>query len=312
MKGMQWVENLSWAVWKVLPTTALLWALLLPQQWFAQNVSGIDEGVLSTEVTAPKVKEKKWATIDWETAIQWTSVKDDDKWISVSDKDEKKPWITGWGDGDDSDKDQGNLPEDWTDQTKEKSESWTSLSRQSGVWYSITGWEALWVNRFIWSGKLFKGKLWEISVTWIADLDNPLHTNWSWKLILLKQLYKGFSLDWDYTFTWAWNNIFRFGMWYGGKLWDGSYGVKIFPLNTNGSPISAKVTFGSKVWKNWFISSFVFVDFDTNWYYSETEYVHQLAQWVAAFVQARLMWTIDGKFTGTDAQTLMWWVKITL
>jgi hypothetical protein len=30
----------------------------------------MDEGVLSTEVTAPKVKEKKLATIGWKTAIQ--------------------------------------------------------------------------------------------------------------------------------------------------------------------------------------------------------------------------------------------------
>lgn len=298
MKGMPRVEKLSWTVWKVLPTAALLWALsVLPQQWSAQNVSGIDEGVLSTEVTAPKVKEKKWATIDWETAIQWTAVKSWDEWVSQWNEDEKEPWITGW---------------DWDKVTKEKSESPASFSRQTWVWYWITGWNALWVNRFIWSGQLFKGKLWEISVVWIADLDDPLHTKWSWKLILWKKLYKGLSLDWDYTFTGTWDNIARFGLWYGGKLWDGSYWVNIFPLNTNGSPMSAKVTFRSKIWKNWSISSFVFVDFDTNWYYSETEYIHQLAQWIAAFVQARLMWTMDGKFTGTDEQILMWWLKINL
>jgi hypothetical protein len=170
----------------------------------------------------------------------------------------------------------------------------------------------MWVNRFVWSGKLFKGKLWEISVTWIADLDDPLHTKWSWKLILWKSLYKGLSLDWDYTFTWTWDNVFRVGMWYGGQLWDGSYAVKLFPLNTNWSPMSAKVSISTKVRKNWSLSSFVFVDLDTKWYYSEIEYVHQLAQWIAAFVQARLMWTFDGKFTGTDGQILMWWLQIDL
>ena len=143
-------------------------------------------------------------------------------------------------------------------------------------------------------------------------MDDPLHTKWSWKLILWKSLYKGLSLDWDYTFTWTWDDIMRFGMWYGGQLWDWSYAVKLFPLNTNWSPISAKVSFSTKVWKSWSLSSFVFVDFDTKWYYSETEYIHQLAQWVAAFVQARLMWTVDGKFTGADGQTLMWWLKFDL
>ena len=281
---------------KILPVTVIFWALLWsPSEWVAQDIK-INDGD-TTEVVKKDSTDKKGGMI----SIDWIKTKWDNG-ISIEpdlddDKDQWTLWSEGW---------------DGSKKTKEKTESPTKFSRQSWVWYSITGWDALRVNRFMWSGKLFKGKLWEISVTWIADLDNPLHTNWSWKLILWKQLYKGFSLDWDYTFTWAWNNIFRFGMWYGGKLWDGSYGVNIFPLNTNGSPISAKVTFRSKVWKNWFISSFVFVDFDTNWYYSETEYVHQLAQWVAAFVQARLMWTMDGKFTGADGQTLMWWLKFDL
>lgn len=297
MKGMQRVEKMSWIMWKGLWSAALLYALWSPVEWYAQDLKSADEGVINTDVVSPQMEEKKVDTIDWVTAIQWTWVKDRDDWISTWDEDEKQPWIVGW-DGD--------------EEIKEKSESSASFSRQSWVWYSVTGWEALWVNRFVWSGKLFKGKLWEISVTWIADLDDPLHTKWSWKLILWKSLYKGLSLDWDYTFTWTWDNVMRFGMWYGGQLWDGSYAVKLFPLNTNWSPISAKVSFSTKVWKNWSLSSFVFVDFDTKWYYSETEYVHQLAQWVAAFLQARLMWTVDGKFTGADGQILMWWVKIDL
>ena len=269
----------------------MLWA---PQEWLAQNISGVNDGALTTDVVKKDAVHQKITMMPSSSIEQQQDV----------------PWIEP--DPDDDDKDQGSLPEDWTDQVKEKSESWASFSRQTWVWYSVTGWEAMWVNRFVWSGKLFKGKLWEISVTWIADLDDPLHTKWSWKLILWKSLYKGLSLDWDYTFTWTWDNVMRFGMWYGGQLWDGSYAVKLFPLNTNWSPISAKVSFSTKVWKSWSLSSFVFVDFDTKWYYSETEYVHQLAQWVAAFVQARLMWTVDGKFTGADGQILMWWLKIDL
>ena len=292
MQYQEWMQSkLRDAVRKVALFCVLLWA---PQDWLAQNISGVNDGALTTDVVKKDAIHQKITMMPSSSIEQQQDV----------------PWIEP--DPDDDDKDQGTLPEDSADQVKEKSESWASFSRQSWLWYSVTGWEALWVNRFVWSGKLFKGKLWEISVTWIADLDDPLHTKWSWKLILWKKLYKGLSLDWDYTFTWTWDNVMRFGMWYGGQLWDGSYAVKLFPLNTNWSPISAKVSFSTKVWKNWSLSSFVFVDFDTKWYYSETEYVHQLAQWVAAFVQARLMWTMDGKFTGADGQILMWWLKFDL
>ena len=292
MQYQEWMQSkLRDAVRKVALFCVLLWA---PQDWLAQNISGVNDGALTTDVVKKDAIHQKITMMPSSSIEQQQDV----------------PWIEP--DPDDDDKDQGTLLEDWIDQVKEKSESWASFSRQTWVWYSVTGWEAMWVNRFVWSGKLFKGKLWEISVTWIADLDDPLHTKWSWKLILWKKLYKGLSLDWDYTFTWTWDNVMRFGMWYGGQLWDGSYAVKLFPLNTNWSPISAKVSFSTKVWKSWSLSSFVFVDFDTKWYYTETEYVHQLAQWVAAFVQARLMWTVDGKFTGADGQTLMWWLKFDL
>jgi len=292
MQYQEWMQSkLRDAVRKVALFWVLLWA---PQDWLAQNISGVNDGALTTDVVKKDAVHQKITMMPSSSIEQQQDV----------------PWIEP--DPDDDDKDQGTLPEDWTDQVKEKSESWASFSRQTWVWYSVTGWDALWVNRFVWSGTLFKGKLWEVHVTWIADLDDPLHTKWSWKLILWKKLYKGLSLDWDYTFTWTWDNVMRFGMWYGGQLWDGSYAVKLFPLNTNWSPISAKVSFSTKIWKSWSLSSFVFVDFDTKWYYSETEYIHQLAQWVAAFVQARLMWTVDGKFTGADGQILMWWVKIDL
>ncbi len=305
---MQYQEWQQTTRWKALWTVALFWVLLwAPQDLLAQNISGVNDGALTTGVVKKDTMQQKITMMpsSW-IKVQW----DDWALFKLQSEDGSDDWVSIEPDPDDKDK--GTLPEDSVDQTKEKSDSWVSLSRQTWVWYSVTGWEALWVNRFVWSGTLFKGKLWEVSVTWIADLDDPLHTVWSWKLILWKSLYKWLSLDWDYTFTWTWDNVMRFGMWYGGKLWDWSYGVRLFPLNTNWSPISAKVSFSTKVWKNWSLSSFVFVDFDTKWYYSETEYIHQLAQWVAAFVQARLMWTMDGKFTGADGQILMWWLKIDL
>ena len=290
----EWMQSkLRDTVRKVALFWVLLWA---PQDWLAQNISGVNDGALTTDVVKKdaihqKITMMPSSSFEMQQDLPWIEP-DPDLW----DEDEWMPW------------------DEWTAETEEKveKESPASFSFQSWLWYSVTGWDALWVNRLVWSGKLFKGSKWEISVTWIADLDDPLHTVWSWKLLLWKKLYKGISLDWDYTFTWTWDNVFRFGMWYGGKLGDGSYGVKIFPLNTNWSPISAKVSFSTKVWKSWSLSSFVFVDFDTKWYYTETEYVHQLAQWVAAFVQARLMWTMDGKFTGADGQTLMWWLKFDL
>ncbi len=283
---------------KVLPTATLLWALLwAPTDWLAQTTSGVNDGAITTDVVKKdsvhqKVTMMPSSSFEMQQDLPWIEP-DPDLW----DGDE---WIS-W--------------EEWTTQTEEKvekSESPASFIFQSWIWYSVTGWEALWVNRLVWSGKLFKGWKWEISVTWIADLDNPLSSKWSWKLLLWKKLYKGLSLDWDYTFTWTWDNVMRFGMWYGGKLWDGSYWVKLFPLNTNWSPMSAKVSVSTKVWKNWSLTSFVFVDLDTKWYYSETEYIHQLAQWVAVFVQARLMWTVDGKFTSEDSQILMWWLSFDL
>ena len=131
MKGMQWVERKDGILWKALPLTALLWALS-SQELPAQGLSSIDEdGVTVTEVKAPEVEDKKETTIDWETAIQWTSVKDDDKWISALDKGEKKPWITGWWDGDD-------------DEEKPKTPEWDDLWEKDGSWIAIHGMIQVW------------------------------------------------------------------------------------------------------------------------------------------------------------------------
>ena len=292
--AVQSQEKQQFTRWKILPTVALLWALLWSSsETFAQEVSAVNDGVTMEVVQKDTVHQKITMLPNNPFEMQ-----------------QDLPWMEP--DPEDKVEDQWVSCEDWLEEIKEKTKSSASFSRQTWVWYSVAGWEALWVNRFLWNGKLFEGRLWEISITWIADLNNPLYTKWSWKLLLWKKLYKGLSLDWDYTFTGTWNNVMRFGMWYGGKLWDGKYGVKIFPLNTNWSPISAKVSFSTKIWESWSLSSFVLVDFDTKWYYSETEYIHQLAKWVAAFVQARLMWTMDGKFTGADQQILMWWLQLDL
>lgn len=206
-------------------------------------------------------------------------------------------------------------PEEWEDEWKEptkpevKKESPTKFSIETGVWYSIW-WKPYWCNRVLGAWTLFKGAKWETSVFTCYDFDDPLHSKWSWKLVTSTSLYKWTSLEWDYTFTWTWSNPARFGLGYWGKLSDGSYKVVAYPLNTNWSPISAKVSFGKKVWKNWRIDSFVFVDFWKKSYYSETEFTQKLAKWIALFLEARLWGTFDGKFNSEDSQNLLWGFKI--
>ena len=201
--------------------------------------------------------------------------------------------------------------EEWKEPTKPevKKESPTKFSIETGVWYSIW-WEPYWCNRVLGVWTLFKGSKWETSVFTCYDFDDPLHSKWSWKLVTSTSLYKWTSLEWDYTFTWTWSNPARFGLGYWGKLSDGSYKVVAYPLNTNWSPISAKVSFGKKVWKDWRIDSFVFVDFWKKSYYSETEFTQKLAKWIALFLEARLWGTFDGKFNSEDSQNLLWGFKI--
>ena len=124
MKGMQWVERKDGILWKVLPLTALLWALS-SQELHAQNLSSINDGATVTEVKTPKIEDKKETTIDWETAT-WTK---DDEWVSKWKWEKKKPWITGWND---DDKEEPKTPE-WDD-VWEKESSWIAIHGMVQVW----------------------------------------------------------------------------------------------------------------------------------------------------------------------------------
>ena len=127
MQYQEWMQSkLRDAVRKVALFCVLLWA---PQDWLAQNISGVNDGALTTDVVKKDAIHQKITMMP-------------SSWI---EQQQDVPWIEP--DPDDDDKDQGTLPEDWTDQVKEKSESWASFSRQTWVWYSVTGWEAMWVNR---------------------------------------------------------------------------------------------------------------------------------------------------------------------
>ena len=280
---MTWTECLErrdWVLWKVLPT-ALIWALSLlsPSEWLAQNVSSVDEGAKVTEVMQPWTRLDEERTITLGDAIQ--SMCNESEEINQKGR-------------------------QWDESL---SKAPTKFTVSTWVGYTV-GWDVKWVNRIQWSGEVFHWTKWATKITWIVDLDDPMHSKWSWKLILWKNIYKWISLDWDYTFTWTGWNIFRFGLWYGGKIWQWVYWIKLFPLNTNWSPIAVKVFTWSKLWKGWEISSFMVIDLGKQSYYWETEYTQKLVEWIALFLQARLWWTLDGRFWAWDSQNILWWVRI--
>jgi hypothetical protein len=124
MTGMRWVEKMYWVLWKVLPTTALLCALRwTPTEWFAQKISGVTDGALTTDVVKKdaihskitmmpsswiEVQSDDWPwiepkpelwedddTIDLWPLARWTPVKAPDKWLRELDEDQKEPEITG-------------------------------------------------------------------------------------------------------------------------------------------------------------------------------------------------------------------------
>ena len=200
-------------------------------------------------------------------------------------------------------------PTDWWSDTVKEQESPTKFTISTWLWYSIW-WKTYMSNRIAWSWQLFKWTKWELNAYAHIDYDDPMHSTWSWKVTLWKTIYKWLSLDWDYTFTWTGWNVVRLWLWYGWKIGEWQYAIKVFPLNTNWSPIAVKVALWTRVWENWQLSSFVFVDFGNNSYYWETEYAHRIAKWIALFAQARYWWIMDWNFTGTDSQKLVWWVKI--
>ena len=259
----------------VLPTTALIWALSLlsPTEWLAQEVSRADEGEKITEVTTPRTVIEDEKTISLEDAMQELQ---DSTWVKPS--------------------------------VEQPTKAPTKFTISTWVGYTIWG-DVKWVNRIQWSWELLQGTPLSTRVTWAVDLDDPMHSKWSWKVIIWKSIYKWISLDWDYTFTWTWWNLLRFGIGYTWQLWKWVYGIKIFPLNTNESPISAKAMVSTKVWKNWELSSFVLVDYGKKSYYGETEYDQKIAEWIALFIQARLWWKLDGRFWEWDTQNILWWVR---
>ena len=195
--------------------------------------------------------------------------------------------------------------DEWSDTWIEK-DSPTKFTISTWLWYSV-GWKTFMSNRVAWFGQL----PWWINIYSHIDFDDPLHCTWSWKLTLSKSVYKWITLDWDYTFTWTWWNVARLWIWYGWKIWDWTYWIKLYPLNTSWSPIAAKVSISTRIWSDWQLSSFVFVDFDSMWYYSETEYAHQIAKGIALFAQIRLWWVMDWSLKW-DSQKFVWWVRISV
>ena len=294
---MQCQEKEQTMRWKILTTVALFWALLgCPSESYAQSMHNVDDGKVVTEVTQPdslSKKDLKKPDCIEVSVDDWVKIEPDpeweDDWVKIEPDPEWDEPVTEW----------------WEEKHIDGKESPVKFTVSSWVWYTI-GWKAFRWNRVTGSWQLFKGQKWETDFFWFIDLDSPLKTKGCGKITLSKKLYKWIGLEWDYTFTWTGTNIARFGLWYRGQMWDGSYKIVAYPLNTNWSPISAKVQIWTKVWKNWRLDSFIFVDFDGHSYISETEYAHKLAKWIALFVQARF----SGKFTKGDDQALMFGTKI--
>lgn len=278
----------------------MMWALAWAQETSAQETRIEDPKEITKEIIMQQDSTRKdlVSTINRSDAVNWDSIIT--KWDTV----ELWEWIeiepdSKWDD----------VKVEWEDKdSKEKSELPVKFTISTWLWYSV-GWKAVMCNRIAWSWQLFKGTKAELWVYSHIDFDDPLNSKWSWKLSLSKSIYKWITLDWDYTFTGTGWNILRFWIWYGWQIWKWQYWIKLYPLNTNWSPIAAKVSVWTKVWKDGQLSSFVFVDFKNMQYYSETEYVHQIAQWIGLFVQARLWWIMDWRITEKDSQQFVWWVR---
>lgn len=183
---------MSWTMWKVLSTVPLLYALSWsPVEWHAQDLKSVDEGVITTEVVSPKMEEKKVDTIDWGTAIQWTSVRDLE-WALGWDEEKKSD--TGW--------------DQWWE--KKESKIWVHWLAQVWTWVA-------WDFAIVCSDKAALTTVLDVShkSTWLwftvvrlddfhNDPDQPasratvLNTHWSkkfgkdWKIWL--------NVDWKYTF----------------------------------------------------------------------------------------------------------------
>ena len=161
MTGMRWVEKMYWVLWKVLPTTALLCALRwAPTEWFAQKISGVTDGALTTDVVKKDAihskitmmpsswievqsddwpwiepKPKLWEdddTIDLWPLARWTPVKAPDKWLRELDEDQKEPEVTGpkW--------DEIKIPKEIASEGLKKEKSKISVHGMVRWWSDVT------------------------------------------------------------------------------------------------------------------------------------------------------------------------------
>lgn len=185
------------------------------------------------------------------------------------------------------------------------------------VCYSTDWWDVSFISRISWSGEVLPG----VSVYWHVDLKNklkdPTKMEWvSWKFTSSVNVWGWATINYDHTLTWWWDNIFRWGVWYKWKIWGVNYNVIVNPLNSNGSSLSGKLAVSGKVWKNWNISSFIFVDSndsgkDKNFNfgnvscYSETQYTQNITDNLGVYGWVRLTWSPKW-ITNMD---VVWWVR---
>ena len=294
---MQWSEEKKDWTWTSLMSTGLISTALISllsfssSEWLAQTTSSVHEGekveVVTTQWT--NVEEKK-DTITLDEAIQ--SIKDE--WTEEVEE-EDGPWI--------------EPDPEWDDEWKmDQLKTSTKFTISTWVGYKVW-WNVQWVNRIQWSWEIFQGTPFSTRITWIVDLDDPMHSKWSWKFIIWKNIYKWISLDWDYTFTGTGWNLFRFGIGYTWQFWKWVYGLKVFPLNTNKSPIAVKAHLSVKLREDWTLTPFILIDFGNKSYYGEAEFLQIITEWIAAFLQARFWWKLDWNLWEWDSQSILFWFK---
>ena len=176
--------------------------------------------------------------------------------------------------------------------------------------YSTDWWDVSFITRISWSGEVFPGArvYWHLDLK--NDLENPTKMEWvSWKFTSSVNVWGWATINYDHTLTWGWDNIFRWGVWYGWKIWGVNYNVIVNPLNSNGSSLSGKVAVSGKIWKNCDISSFIFGDSGKHFWnvtcYSETQCNRNVTNNLGVFGWVRLSWSPKW-ITNAD---VVWWVR---
>ena len=275
MTGMQWVEKKGWVRWKLLPTAALLYALSLPQEWYAKSLSGMDEETIVTEVT-PQIEDKKDDIIDLWPLVRWTPVKDPDEWVREWNEDQKKPETFGpkW--------DEIKIPwEVYEEDPREGRESWEK--KESRIW--VSGFIQVWTSIVPDFASICSDK-----ASMLLCVDATDSKTWLWvSYIRLDDFHK----DSDYPVSRASVLVPHRSK----TLWDGKRTVWA----------SVECTYVDNDPEMSELLPFIVWTYDTKtWWIFEWKYFHEIMKWPDA--DAFRLW-ITKKITEALSLTAQWWYK---